>query len=64
MPFRLTLDNEPIVMIEISGELADQELLEMTKAVTEALRAQKQNGKRSAVVLDFSKAGPIAPSQR
>lgn len=64
MPFRLSTDNEPVVLIELSGTLSDVELAQMASEVTELLRIQMASHVRAAVVIDFSSASAIAPHQR
>lgn len=64
MAYHLSLENEPIVVVEVCGELTDDELTGMTTEVTRAMESQLANGLRAAVILDFSNAGPIAPRQR
>jgi hypothetical protein len=64
MAFRLSTDNEPVVLIELSGTLSDAELAKMASEVTELLQTQKACHIRAAVVIDFSNASAIAPHQR
>ena len=64
MAFRLCTDNEPVVLIEVSGAMSDAELSDMCTRVTHELRTQQMRHARAAVVLDFTYADTIAPHQR
>ncbi len=64
MPYRLDLGNEPIVIIEVRGELSDAELVSMTRECTAAMRGHREKGVRTAVILDFTYAPHITPRQR
>jgi len=64
MPYQLSLDCEPIVLVEIRGELFDEELLSMTHEVTRAMQLHSAQGVRTAVVVDLSEAPHITPRQR
>lgn len=64
MPYSISLDYEPLIVLEISGDLTDTDLLAMNAQVTLAMRHHASLSMRTAVVLDFSHAGPISPSQR
>jgi hypothetical protein len=64
MPYSISLDYEPLIVLEITGNLTDADLVAMNAEVTLAMRKHASLSMRTAVVLDFSKAGPISPSQR
>lgn len=64
MPYNLSLETEPLVVVEIRGELSDEELLSMQREVTRGMEMQLACGMRTAVILDFSAADTIAPRQR
>jgi hypothetical protein len=64
MPYKLSLESEPIVLVEIRGALLDEELLMMTREVTLAMRGHSAQGLRAAVIVDLSEAPHITPRQR
>lgn len=64
MPYKLSLDCEPIVLVEIRGALFDEELLSMTREVTRAMQVHSAQGVRAVVIVDLSEAPHITPRQR
>lgn len=64
MPYKLSLDCEPLVLVEIRGELFDEELLSMTREVTRAMQKHSAQGVRAVVIVDLSDAPHITPRQR
>lgn len=64
MPYRLSLEAEPIVLIEMTGQLTDAELLAMVRESTFRMKDHLRGGKRTATVIDFTKAKALSPEQR
>ena len=64
MPYKLSLDCEPIVLVEIRGELFDEELSSMTRDVTRAMQEHLARRVRTVVIVDLSEAPHITPRQR
>jgi len=64
MPYKLSLDCEPIVLVEIRGELFNEELFLMTREVTRTMQGHSAQGVRQVVIVDLSDAPYITPRQR
>ena len=64
MPYKLSLATEPFVVVELKGQMSDDELLTMTNDVTSKMREHQRDGKRVAVVIDLSAGERIPPRQR
>ena len=64
MPYRVSLNNEPLVVVELCGTLSDCELTAMNAEVTLAMRHHARAGIKTAVILDCTDAGAISSSQR
>ena len=64
MSFRLLLENEPIVVVEIREALSDEDLTALNDLCTREMRRQCANNIRTVVILEISRVQFMSHRQR